>query len=141
VHKFWHAGCRTLPMDQALSRLLTVSALGVLSGVLAVTACTHSNERVVEPVGGGDASTTTPEVGDAEVNPLGPIAHPIELQPKEDFRLVRAPEFGAPRELLTLVSLSAERQDGLGGKNGGGNAGSGGSDLRPVVACGGGGYY
>ena len=127
-------------MDQALSRLLTVSALGVLSGVLAVTACTHTNERVVEPVGGGDASTSTPEVGDAEVNPLGPIANPIEVEPKEDFRLVRAPEFGAARE-LTLVSLSAARADGLGGSNGGGNAGSGGSDLRPVVACGGGGYY
>jgi len=127
-------------MDQALSRLLTVSALGVLSGVLAVTACTHSNERVVEPVGGGDASTSTPEVGDAEVNPLGPIAHPLEMEPKEDFRLVRAPEFGVPRG-VTLVSLSAERQDGLGGNNGGGNAGTGGSDLRPVVACGGGSYY
>jgi len=127
-------------MDQALSRLLTVSALGVLSGVLAVTACTHSNERVVEPVGGGDASTSTPEVGDAEVKPLGPIAHPIELEPKEDFRLVRAPEFGIARE-LTLVSSRGERADGLGGNNGGGNAGAGGSDLRPVVACGGGGYY
>ncbi len=127
-------------MDHVLSRLLTVSALAVLSGVLSVTACTHTTERVVEPVGGGDASPA-PEVSDAGVSPLGPIAHPVELEPKEDFRLVRAPEFGA-----ALVNLSVERQQGgLGGTNAGGATGIGGSDLRPVqvnpIACGGGTSY
>jgi len=122
-------------MDHALSRLLTVSALGALSGVLAVTACTHTSDRVVEPVGGGDASTSTPALGDAEVSPLGPIAQP---EPKEDFRLVRAPELGVARE-RTVSSLKGERADGLAGS--GGSAGTGGSDLRPVVACGGANYY
>jgi len=127
-------------MDYTLSRLLTVSALGVLSGVLAVTACTHTSDRVVEPVGGGDASTPSPELADSGVSPIGPIAEPVELEPKEDFRLVRAPQFNVGRE-VKLVSLSGERLQGLGGRDGGGTAGGGGSDLRPVVACGGGGQY
>ncbi|MEI9938924.1 MAG: hypothetical protein WDO69_17035 [Pseudomonadota bacterium] len=121
-------------MDHALSRLLTASALAVLVGVFAVTACTHTGDRVVEPVGGGDASTTPTEVKDSGVSPLGPIAHPIE--PEEDFRLVRAPEFGAPSR-LQRVSFSADRETA--GSNAGGGAGVGGSDLRPVAS--GGGYY
>jgi len=53
--------------------------------------------------------------------------------------MVRAPQFGVARE-VTLVSLPLERQGGaLGGA--GGNAGFGGSDLRPVVANGGHSYY
>lgn len=118
----------------------------VLGGVLSVAACTHTTERVVEPVGGADASTTSPEVGDASVAPIGPIA-PIAppVEPDEDFRLVRAPEFGSARERITrelqLVSGS-QRQGGLGGANAGGNAGFAGSDLRPAaVACGGSSYY
>jgi len=123
--------------DQTLSKLLTASALVVLAGVLSVAACTHTTERVVEPVGGGDASTTSPELGDAGVSPLGPIARPIESD--EDFRLVRAPEFGLARE-TQRVTLDAEPQGGIGGGAGGG-AGFGGSDVRPVVACGGQAYY
>jgi hypothetical protein len=123
-------------MDHALSRLLTASALVVLAGVVSVTACTHTTDRVVEPVGGADASTTTPEVGDAGITPIGPIAHPVE--PDEDFRLVRAPEFGIARE-AQLVGLSAEQLTGLGGTNAGGAAGFSGSDLRPVAS--GGNYY
>ncbi len=123
-------------MDHTLSRLLTASALAVLAGVLSVTACTHTTDRVVEPVGGQDASTTSPEVADAGVNPIGPIANPIE--PVEDFRLVRAPEFGMPRG-ATLENLSVQRMSGFVGFNGGGSAGVGGTDLRPV-ACGGS-YY
>jgi len=131
-------------MDHTLSRLLTVAALGVLSSVLALTACTHTSERVVEPVGGGDASSPSPEVADADVSPIGPIAQPVELEPKEDFRLVRAPEFQVARDVNSM-RLSAERQGGLGGSDGVGGAGFGGSDLRPVhvgpVARGSGHYY
>ncbi len=133
----WHGRCSVRNMDHAISRLLAASAGVVLAGVFLATACTHSNDRaVVEPVGGGDASTTTPDLGDAGVSPIGPIAHPIE--PEEDFRLVRAPEFGIARETQP-VSLSAERAGGLGGLNAGGNAGFAGSDLRPVAS--GGSYY
>src|SRR4051812_16859843 len=72
----WHARCKTRNMELTLSRVLTSSALVALAGVLSIAACTHTTERVVEPVGGADASTTSPEVGDASVSPLGPIAHP-----------------------------------------------------------------
>src|SRR3954466_10790125 len=63
----WHARCKTRNMEQTLSRVLTSSALIALAGVLSIAACTHTTERVVEPVGGADASTTSPEVGDASV--------------------------------------------------------------------------
>jgi hypothetical protein len=128
-------------MDHTLSRLLTASALALSASVFSIVACTHTNERVVEPPGGADASTTTPEVGDSGSKPIGPIAplEPIEAEPKEDFRLVRAPEFGLARD-TTLVSLTAERRgNGLGGA--GGAAGFGGSDLRPVVVANGGSHY
>ncbi len=70
-------------MAYALSKVLTASALDVCTGVFSIVACTHTTDRVVEPVGGGDASTTTPEeVGDAGI-PIGPIAHPPEQV--EDF--------------------------------------------------------
>ncbi|HYP78041.1 MAG TPA: hypothetical protein VER12_18845 [Polyangiaceae bacterium] len=126
-------------MDNALSRLLTASALVVSAGVLSIAACTHTTDRVVEPVGGADASTTSPEVADSGVSPIGPIAHPVELDPREDFRLVRAPEFGLSRNVRLTSFGSREQGGGLGGS--GGNAGYGGSDVRPVVACGGGSYY
>lgn len=134
-------------MDHPLSRLLTASALSIVAGVLVVTACTRTTERVIVPVGGGDASTTTPtspELGDAGVNPIGPIAHPLE--PAEDFRLVRAPEFGGPGAVRTdvlLVNFDPQRQGGgLGGMgNGGAGNGIGGSDHRPVTACGGSKFY
>lgn len=127
-------------MAHALSRLLTASALALATGVLSMVACTHTTDRVVEPPGGADASTTTPEGADA-AKPIGPIApiEPIEHEPNEDFRLVRAPEFGAARD-VTLVSFGAERrQAGLGGA--GGSGGFGGSDLRPVGGANGGSSY
>ena len=123
-------------MDHALSRLLTASAFAVIAGVSSVTACTHVADRVVEPIGGADASTTTPEVGDGGISPIGPIAHPVE--PNEDFRLVRAPEFGIARE-TRLVRLSAERRAGSGGVSAGGGTGFSGSNARPVAS--GGSYY
>ncbi|HKO49550.1 MAG TPA: hypothetical protein VJV79_17595 [Polyangiaceae bacterium] len=124
-------------MDQAFSRLVTASALVVLAGVISVAACTRTTERVVEPVGGGDASTTNPEVADAGVSPIGPIARPVDSE--EDFRLVRAPEFGLARD--TQPSVVVDRQGGVGGVNGGGGGGMGGNDQRPVFACGGSSYY
>jgi hypothetical protein len=99
--------------------------------VLSAAACTRTTERVVEPVGGGDASTTTPEVEEAGVNPIGPIARPVE---EDDFRLVRAPEFGVARDAPRQSSF-AERQGAGGGINAGGGAGLAG-DLRPVGAGG-----
>jgi|SRR6187431_2580482 len=120
-------------MDQRLSRLLTASALVVLTGVLSVTACTHSTDRVVEPVGGGDASTTSPELAEASAEPIGPIAHPVE--PDDDFRLVRAPEFGLARETEPL-RLNTPRFAGTGGIAAGGSSGFSGSDLRPVASGG-----
>jgi hypothetical protein len=125
-------------MDQALSRLVTASSLVVLAGVLSGAACTHaSDQRVVEPAGGQDASTTSPDLADAGISPIGPIASPFE--PQEDFRLVRSPEVGLALEgTRSLKSNWDPQQSGLGGA--GGSAGYGGSDLRPVtcVACGGG---
>jgi hypothetical protein len=125
-------------MDHPLSRLLTTLALVASAGVGSVTACTRTTDRVVEPVSGPDAAApNSPEVGDGGVSPIGPIAHPIE--PAEDFRLVRAPEFGVAPERAQLVSLRAETQGGVGGNHAGGSAGIGGTDHRPVGA--GGGYY
>ena len=121
-------------MDRMISRLLTLSTLGVVGGVLSIASCTHTSERVVEPVGGGDASTTSPELGDGGVNPIGPIALPLE--PREDFRLVRAPEFGVA---LHPVTLDQARTPGAGGSNAAGSGGVGGSDQRPANS--GGNYY
>lgn len=138
----WHTHCSLVGMDRTLSRLLTVTALGLSAGAFSSVACTHTADRVVEPPGGADASTTTPEVADSGTKPIGPIApiEPIEAEPKEDFRLVRAPEFGLPRDAVSFVRLRADRNgSGLGGF--GGSAGVGGSDLRPVVATGGAHFY
>ena len=131
-------------MDHPLSRLLTGIALALTASVFSVVACTRTTDRVVEPPGGADASTTTPEVADAGAKPIGPIAplEPSEAEPKEDFRLVRAPEFGQGHGAPSFLKLRADGNgngSGLGGA--GGNAGFGGSDLRPVVANGGATYY
>ena len=138
----WHAHCSSVGMDYPLSRLLTGTALALSAGVFSIVACTHTSDRVVEPPGGADASTTTPEVADSGAKPIGPIApiEPIEAEPKEDFRLVRAPEFGQSRDHLSFMKLRADGYgSGLGGASG--SAGFGGSDLRPVVANGGAYYY
>lgn len=141
-HVEWHMHCSRPGMDQTLSRLLTASALALSAGVFSSVACTHTADRVVEPPGGADASTTSPEVADGSAAPIGPIAplEPMGAEQKEDFRLVRAPEFGAIRAEAMFLEPSAARQaSGLGGASG--NAGFGGSDSRPVVASGGSHYY
>jgi len=62
----------------------------------------------------------------------------MDREPDDDFRLVRAPEFGIARD-TPRPSSGAERRGGFGGINAGGNAGSAGSDLRPVAS--GGSYF
>jgi len=128
-------------MAEALSRMLTLAATGVTAAVLSVSACTHTTDRVVEPVGAHDASTPEPELSDGGLNPLTPIALPPE-PPVEDYRLVRAPELGLARETSSIfmrASASAD-MDQVGGAGGNHSAGMGGSDLRPV-ATGGNRYY
>lgn len=120
-------------------RLLTLSAIAACAGLLAVASCTRTTDRIVEPVGGGDASTTSPEVGDSGVGPIGPIALPPPDEASEDFRLVRAPEFGLGRERVEVVhvGLAQPLVPGSGGTSGAsGTGGVAGSDRRPV-SCGG----
>jgi hypothetical protein len=82
-------------MDHSLPRLLIASAISVFAGVFALAACTHtSTDRIAEPVGGGDASTSAPEIGDGSVTPIGPVARTPEQDPAPDFTLVRSPQFG-----------------------------------------------
>lgn len=120
---------------RALLRVLSRLAVTSSVGAFAIAACTHTTDRVVEPIGGGDASTTSPEVSDGSTTPIGPIA-PIE--PADDFRLVRSPEFGAglgpSREDYSPLRL----QVGGGGVGSGGTAGMGlgGNDHRPVSSGG-----
>ena len=134
----WHIGCYAGGMAQALSRMLTMTALGLAASSLSVAACTHTTDRVVEPVGSADASAPTPELDDGGLNPLTPIAHPPETV--EDYRLVRAPEFGStiareasfkPKERPASTALSG---GGAGGTDKGGVADS---DRRPVAFGGG----
>ncbi len=114
-----------------------MTAIGLAASVLSIAACTHTTDRVLEPVGQGDASAPSPEVSDAGLNPLTPIARPPE--PLEDYRLVRAPEFGLAREIS--YRASGEPVQNIGGMAGASGAGMAGSDLRPVAASGGGRYY
>ena len=135
-------------MNQTLPRLLATSAICVSASLLTAAACTRTTDRVIEPVGAGDAAAPSPEVGDASLNPLTPIAHPPP-EPAEDFRLVRGNELGGigevPSERVQMTasnrapqapSVSFDEQQippGLGGSNGsGGAAGGGGADQRPV---------
>jgi len=120
------------------------------AGLLAVASCTRTNDRVVEPVGGGDASTTVPEVTDASVTPIGPVARPPmkqeeqpsqEEQPAQDFRLARSPELGAPPEARLVQAVSIKSDNALGG--GGGETGNGGAAGRgaPVGTGAGSNYF
>ena len=137
--------------EQSLPRVLTASALCVCLGLFSVVACTHTTDRVLEPVGGGDASTTVPEATDASVTPIGPVApaEPKEEPPSEDFRLARSPELGQGiherAQLLDTFADTLPGQGGGGGTSGGvGVAGAGGRG-RPVtgasLATGGTSYY
>ena len=119
--------------------MLTVTTIGLAAGVMSIAACTHTTDRVVEPVGAGDASAPAPELSDAGLNPLTPIALPPEPPAAEDYRMVRAPEFGLARESGQARFTLTEGQagPGLGGGAGGmNNGGMGGSDRRPVATGG-----
>ena len=125
---------------EASPRLLTLSAIATCAGLMVVASCTRTTDRVVEPVGGGDASTTSPELADSGVGPIGPLALPPPDEASEDFRLVRAPEFGLGRDRMrTDVHLGGPEPlaPGIGGSGGNnGIGGAGGNDRRPV-SCGG----
>lgn len=126
---------------QAIVRQLFIRfTIAAATGAVAVVACTRTTDRVVEPVGGGDASTTTPDATDASVSPIGPVADPVE--PAEDFRLVRAPEFGltrAKRVDVEFVSSGEPLPPGLGGMGGTGGIPDAGVPSRPVSS--GGSYF
>ena len=147
------------------TRILTVSVMSVCAGLFAIASCTRVTDRVLEPVGGGDASTNAPAVGDASVTPIGPIAHPAtptsplrqkeqedQDQPSQDFRLARSPELGVGLGLRTASDVHfADRRiiktdNGLPGPGGAaGAAGSAGNAGAPgpgrPVATGGAAYF
>ncbi|HEX3852302.1 MAG TPA: hypothetical protein VHW01_15135 [Polyangiaceae bacterium] len=111
------------------------------AAVFAIASCTRVTDRVIEPVGGGDA-TTVPETADASLSPIGPIAHSPEREPTPDFRLVRSPELGFQEPARPQIQFAVRADNGppQGGNAGtGGSAGYGGSDRRPV-STGGRGY-
>lgn len=124
-------------MAQALSRMVTMAAVGFAASVLSIAACTRTTDRVVEPVGAGDASAPTPDLDDAGLNPLSPIARPPE--PVEDYRLVRAPEVGSviAREASMALEDRAAGHAPNGGAGGADSGGIAGSDRRPVASGGG----
>jgi hypothetical protein len=101
-------------------------------GVFAIASCTRTSDRVIEPVGGGDASTTVPETGDAGPSLIGPVARTPERDPPPDFSLVRSPELG-------YLDNGLPGQAGNGGA--GGSAGGSGSGSRPVSSTGGLSYF
>jgi hypothetical protein len=130
-------------MEQPLSRALTVSAMSVCAAVFAVASCTRVTDRVIEPVGAGDASTTDPEMTDAGLGPIEPVARSPEHEPPPDFSLVRSPEVGIRDQSRAQIRFADRADNGLprqGGHAGSdGTAGNGGSDRRPVST--GGGYF
>jgi hypothetical protein len=110
--------------------MLTLTAVGLAASVLSIAACTHTTDRVVEPVGAGDASAPAPELEDAGLNPMTPVARPPESV--EDYRMVRAPEFGLAIGREASFSdrpAGPALNGGAGGTDSGGIAGS---DRRPV---------
>ena len=109
--------------------------MSLCAAVFAVASCTRVTDRVIEPVGAGDASTTVPETADASLSPIGPVARTPEREPPPDFRLVRSPEVGIREQGRAQLQLADRADKGLpqGGNAGtGGSTGEGGSDRRPV---------
>lgn len=130
------------------TRVLTASVMSVCAGLLAIVSCTRTTDRVLEPVGGGDASTTAPDVGDASLAPIGPVARPRptlpEDEPAQDFRLARSPELGLGiRDDVRLAdALIIKADNGLPGQGGAagtaGMAGTAGAPRARPAATGGG---
>jgi len=117
--------------------------MSLCAAVFAVASCTRVTDRVIEPVGAGDASTTVPEFADASVSPIGPVARSPEHEPPPDFRLVRSPELGIRDQSHNQIRFAERTDNGLPGQGGdagtSGNGGNAGSDRRPVSS--GGGYF
>jgi hypothetical protein len=119
--------------------------MSLCAAVFSVASCTHTTDRVIEPAGADDASSTVPEATDASLSPIGPVAHsrPATREPPPDFSLVRSPELGLALPARHELGLRAEEQavPATGGSAGvGGAAGYSGSDRRPV-SSGGGRYF
>jgi hypothetical protein len=127
-------------MALSLSRALTVSAMSLCAALFAVASCTRVTDRVIEPVGAGDASTTTPEIADASLSPIGPVARSPEHEPPPDFSLVRSPELGIREHSRVEIRFADRADNGLPGSGGAGAGGTAGasSDRRPVSSGGGG---
>jgi hypothetical protein len=110
--------------------------MSVSVALFAVASCTRVTDRVIEPTGGGDASTTTPEIADASLSPIGPVARTPAHEPPPDFSLVRSPELGIREQSHAQIRFADRVDNGLPGSGGsageGGTAGNGGSDRRPV---------
>jgi hypothetical protein len=109
--------------------------MSVCAALFAVASCTRVTDRVIEPVGAGDASTTVPETADASLSPIGPVARTPQREPAPDFSLVRSPELGIRDQASPQIRFADRADNGLpgGGNTGaGGSAGYGGSDRRPV---------
>lgn len=128
-------------IDNSLSRALIVSAMSLCAAVFSVASCTHTTDRVIEPVGAGDASTTVPEATDASLSPIGPVARSPGREPPPDFSLVRSPELGLGLPVRQELGLALRTEQATprasGGAEMGGAAGYGGSDRRPVSSGGG----
>ena len=113
--------------------------MSVCAALFGVASCTRVTDRVIEPPGAGDASTTTPELSDASLGPIGPVARSPEHEPPPDFSLVRSPEVGmrdAREQSRVLVRFADRADNGVPGQGGSagdsGTGGSGGNDRRPA---------
>jgi hypothetical protein len=109
--------------------------MSVFAALFAVASCTRVTDRVVEPPGAGDASTTTPDLADASLAPIGPVARSHELEPPPDFSLVRSPELGIGDQSRARIQFAERTDNGL--PNGGSagdsaTGGNGGNDRRPA---------
>ena len=103
--------------------------MSICAAVFAVASCTRVTDRVIEPVG-GDASTTDPEMADAGLSPVGPVARSPEHDPPPDFSLVRSPEVGMGDQSRAQIRFADRADNGPPGPSGyagnGRTAGNGG---------------
>lgn len=84
-------------MLRPFTHAVALGALAALMCLLGAASCAHpATDRVLEPSGAADASSSSPgsPLADAAAVPIGPIATAVE--PAPDFHAIRAPEFGEP---------------------------------------------
>jgi hypothetical protein len=109
--------------------------MSVCAALFGVVSCTRVTDRVIEPPGAGDASTTSPELSDASLGPIGPVARSHGQEPPPDFSLVRSPELGIRDQSRAPIQFADRLDNGLpsGGSAGdSGTGGTGGNDRRPA---------